>query len=97
MEFLQKNTKSLLDSNLEDSDYLSAKGKRVLVIGGGDKAKTACVSPYARRRFCPSSRGAELVLSQRYLASTRRHSLSQGSQDGGFLLSGRKSYATNDN
>jgi glutamate synthase (NADPH/NADH) len=36
MEFLTLNTKSLLDSNLEDGAYLSAKGKRVLVIGGGD-------------------------------------------------------------
>lgn len=36
MEFLQKNTKSLLDSNLEDAEYLSAKGKRVITVGGGD-------------------------------------------------------------
>ncbi|POY76879.1 putative Glutamate synthase (NADH) [Rhodotorula taiwanensis] len=36
MEFLQKNTKSLLDSNLEDDAYLSAKGKKVVVVGGGD-------------------------------------------------------------
>lgn len=35
MEFLQKNTKSLLDSNLEDAEYLSAKGKKVVVVGGG--------------------------------------------------------------
>ncbi|GAA5871202.1 hypothetical protein JCM1840_000141 [Sporobolomyces johnsonii] len=36
MEFLQLNTRSLLDSNLEDEQYLSAKGKNVIVIGGGD-------------------------------------------------------------
>ena len=30
------NTRSLLDSNLEDGQYLSAKGKNVIVIGGGD-------------------------------------------------------------
>jgi glutamate synthase (NADPH/NADH) len=36
MEFLQLNTRSLLDSNLEDESYLSAKGKNVIVIGGGD-------------------------------------------------------------
>lgn len=36
MEFLSLNTKSLLDSNLEDNAYLSAKGKNVIVIGGGD-------------------------------------------------------------
>jgi glutamate synthase (NADH) len=36
MDFLQKNTKSLLDSELMDGNYLSAKGKNVIVIGGGD-------------------------------------------------------------
>ncbi|KAK4688846.1 glutamate synthase (NADH), partial [Tremellales sp. Uapishka_1] len=36
MDFLQPNTKSLLDSKLEDGNYLSAKGKDVIVIGGGD-------------------------------------------------------------
>jgi glutamate synthase (NADPH/NADH) len=36
MEYLQLNTKSLMDSNLEDGTYLSAKGKDVIVIGGGD-------------------------------------------------------------
>lgn len=36
MEFLQRNTKSLLDSDLHDGTYLSAKGKDVIVIGGGD-------------------------------------------------------------
>lgn len=30
------NTRSLLDSNLEDGMYLSAKDKNVIVIGGGD-------------------------------------------------------------
>ena len=36
MEFLHKNTKSLLDSELADGQYIDAKGKRVIVIGGGD-------------------------------------------------------------
>ena len=36
MEFLRANTKSLLDSKLEDGKYISAKGKKVVVIGGGD-------------------------------------------------------------
>ncbi|KAF3766236.1 glutamate synthase [Cryphonectria parasitica EP155] len=36
MEFLHKNTKSLLDSELQDGTYLSAKDKHVVVIGGGD-------------------------------------------------------------
>ena len=36
MEFLHKNTKSLLDSGLADGEYISAKDKHVVVIGGGD-------------------------------------------------------------
>ncbi|TDL27308.1 NADPH-dependent glutamate synthase [Rickenella mellea] len=36
MEYLQLNTASLLDSSLENGNYISAKGKDVIVIGGGD-------------------------------------------------------------
>lgn len=36
MQFLHKNTKSLLDSELADEAYISAKDKHVVVIGGGD-------------------------------------------------------------
>jgi glutamate synthase (NADPH) small chain len=36
MDFLTRNTKSLLDSDLADETYLSARGKHVIVIGGGD-------------------------------------------------------------
>lgn len=36
VDFLKATTKSLLDSNLADGKYVSAKGKNVLVIGGGD-------------------------------------------------------------
>jgi NAD(P)H-dependent glutamate synthase small subunit len=36
MEFLTKNTKSLLDGALEDGQYISARDKDVIVIGGGD-------------------------------------------------------------
>ncbi|PWN54002.1 putative glutamate synthase [Violaceomyces palustris] len=36
MDFLSANTKSLLDSGLQDGNYLSAEGKHVIVIGGGD-------------------------------------------------------------
>jgi len=36
MQFLHRNTKSLLDSELSDGQYISAKGKDVVVIGGGD-------------------------------------------------------------
>lgn len=31
MEFLTANTRSLLDSNLEDGKYISAEGKKVRV------------------------------------------------------------------
>ncbi len=36
MDFLTQNTRSLLDSELADGEYISAKGKDVIVIGGGD-------------------------------------------------------------
>ena len=36
MDFLKANTKSLLDSQLKDERYISAAGKKVIVIGGGD-------------------------------------------------------------
>ncbi|MFP4363163.1 MAG: glutamate synthase subunit beta [Spirochaetia bacterium] len=36
MDFLKANTKSLLDSGLKDGEYISAEGKKVIVIGGGD-------------------------------------------------------------
>ncbi|WP_100400971.1 glutamate synthase subunit beta [Bacillus sp. FJAT-44742] len=47
MEFLHKNTKSLLDSNLEDGNYISAEGKDVIVIGGGDTG-TDCLATSVR-------------------------------------------------
>lgn len=36
VDFLAANTKSLLDSELKDNKYTSAKGKKVVIIGGGD-------------------------------------------------------------
>jgi glutamate synthase (NADPH/NADH) small chain len=47
MEFLHANTKSLLDSNHADGRYISAKGRRVVVIGGGDTG-TDCVGTSVR-------------------------------------------------
>ncbi|MGH7885708.1 MAG: glutamate synthase subunit beta [Thermodesulfobacteriota bacterium] len=47
MEFLKANTKSLLDSNLQDNNYISAKGKNVIVLGGGDTG-TDCVATSMR-------------------------------------------------
>ncbi|WP_075187783.1 glutamate synthase subunit beta [Teredinibacter haidensis] len=47
MDFLSKNTKSLLDSNLEDGQFISAKDKSVVIIGGGDTG-TDCVATSLR-------------------------------------------------
>ena len=52
MEFLHKNTKSLLDSNLQDGQFLSAAGQDVIVIGGGDTG-TDCVGT-SMRHGCKS-------------------------------------------
>lgn len=47
VDFLKANTKSLLDSNLGDGSYISAKGKNVIIIGGGDTG-TDCVGTSLR-------------------------------------------------
>ena len=52
MEFLHANTKSLLDSNHADGAYISATGKDVIVIGGGDTG-TDCVGT-SMRHGCKS-------------------------------------------
>jgi glutamate synthase (NADPH/NADH) small chain len=52
MEFLHANTKSLLDSGHADGNYISAKDKRVIVVGGGDTG-TDCVGT-AMRHGCKS-------------------------------------------
>ena len=52
MEFLHANTKSFLDSHHEDGKFISAKGKDVIVIGGGDTG-TDCVGT-AMRHGCKS-------------------------------------------
>lgn len=48
MEFLHANTKSLLDSKHTDGNYIFAKGKNVIVIGGGDTG-TDCVGTSLRQ------------------------------------------------
>ena len=59
MEYLSQNTKSLLDSNLEDGNYISAAGKDVIVIGGGDTG-TDCVGT-AMRHGCNSVTQFEIM------------------------------------
>ena len=59
MDFLTRNTKSLLDSNLEDSAYLSAKDLDVIVIGGGDTGAD-CIGT-SLRHGCKSVVNFELL------------------------------------
>jgi len=59
MEFLHANTKSLLDSNLEDGNYISAKDKDVIVIGGGDTGND-CLGT-SLRHGCKSLVNFEIV------------------------------------
>ena len=47
VDFLKATTKSLLDSNFEDGKFISAKGKKVMVIGGGDTGND-CVGTVIR-------------------------------------------------
>ncbi len=49
VDFLKANTKSLLDSNHTDNNYISAKDKNVIVIGGGDTG-TDCVGTSLRHK-----------------------------------------------
>lgn len=48
MEYLTKNTKSLLDVGHADNSQLSAKGKDVIIIGGGDTG-TDCIGTALRQ------------------------------------------------
>jgi glutamate synthase (NADPH/NADH) small chain len=53
VDFLKATTKSLQDSGLTDGNYISTKGRKVVVIGGGDTGND-CVGTCIRH-------GAELV------------------------------------
>ncbi|MCA9114287.1 MAG: glutamate synthase subunit beta [Planctomycetaceae bacterium] len=59
MDFLHANTKSLLDSSHADGNYLSAKDKDVIVIGGGDTG-TDCIGT-SLRHGCRSLVTFEIV------------------------------------
>ena len=59
MEFLHKNTKSLLDSQLADGGYISAKDKHVVVIGGGDTGND-CIGT-SMRHGCKGVINLEIV------------------------------------
>ena len=59
MDFLRANTKSLLDSNHKDQNYINAKDKDVIVIGGGDTG-TDCIGT-ALRHGCKSLTNFEIL------------------------------------
>ena len=59
MDFLKANTKSLLDSNHENGEFISAKGKKVIVIGGGDTG-TDCIGTSLRHE-CKSLINFEIM------------------------------------
>lgn len=59
VDFLSANTKSLLDSDLKDGNYISAEGKDVIIIGGGDTG-TDCVGT-ALRHKCSSVAQLEIM------------------------------------
>ncbi len=59
MEFLTLNTKSLLDSSHTDSQYINAKDKDVIVIGGGDTGAD-CIGT-SLRHGCKSMVNFELL------------------------------------
>src|SRR5712672_3952841 len=59
MDFLTANTKSLLDSRLQDGKHISAKDKHVIVIGAGDTG-TDCVGT-AIRHGCRSLTQLEIL------------------------------------
>ena len=48
VDYLRANTKSLLDSSHSDGNYINAKGKNVLVVGGGDTGND-CVGTAIRQ------------------------------------------------
>ncbi|MFO0427102.1 MAG: glutamate synthase subunit beta [Planctomyces sp.] len=59
MDFLRPNTRSLMDSGLKDGDYISAKDKHVVVIGGGDTGND-CLGT-SMRHGCRSLVNFEIV------------------------------------
>lgn len=59
VDFLKSTTKSLLNSDLQDGNFISAKDKHVLVIGGGDTGND-CVGT-AIRHGCASIAQLEMM------------------------------------
>ena len=58
MEFLSSTTHSLLDTQLAEGTYLNAKGKHVIVIGGGVSTDSDLFMPRALRAYADNVVGA---------------------------------------
>ena len=67
MDFLTSNTKSLLDNGIADESQLSAKGKNVIVIGGGDTG-TDCIGTSLRQ-------GAKSIINFELMSQPPEHRL----------------------
>ena len=59
VDFLKANTKSLLDSNFEDGNFINTKDKNVVIIGGGDTGND-CVGT-SIRHGCKSVTQIEMM------------------------------------
>ena len=59
VDFLTANTKSLLNSNLTDGKYISAKDKNVVIVGGGDTGND-CIGT-SIRHGCKSVTAIEMM------------------------------------
>lgn len=87
MEFLSKNTKSLLDSNFADGNFIDVKDKNVVVIGGGDTG-TDCVATSLRHgcksliQFEIMSKPIEKVYThESWLAKARTFQMDYGQEE----------------
>ena len=59
VDFLTRNTKSLLDSEFKDRSYINPEGKNVLIVGGGDTG-TDCAGT-SIRHGCKSVKQLEIM------------------------------------
>ena len=59
VDFLKSTTRSLLDSGLKEGTYISAKGKKVVIVGGGDTGND-CVGT-SIRHGCKSVTQLEMM------------------------------------
>jgi glutamate synthase (NADPH/NADH) small chain len=87
MDFLYANTKSLLDSNFANREFIDVRGKNVLVIGGGDTG-TDCIASSLRHgckslvQFEITDKPAERVLNHdRWLGRARTFQTDYGQEE----------------